>query len=90
MQNVENFYTKNKAEIGPRFEVIFDEDEVSLEVPEDGITLPNGWSLLPLVYPTKVRIWVVILIIIIYIYICNSYYTPAKDVSDLLHEAGVQ
>lgn len=65
MQNVENIYLKNKAEIGPRFEVIFDEDEVSLEIPEDGITLGNEWSLLPLVYPTKVRIWVVILILYI-------------------------
>ena len=55
VQKVEAFYSRKKAEIGPYLEVTFDGDEVSLDIPKEGITLPSGWSLLPLVYPTKVR-----------------------------------
>ena len=55
VQKVEAFYLKKKAEAGPYLEVTFDGDEVSLGIPKEGITLPSGWSLLPLVYPTKVR-----------------------------------
>ena len=43
------------AEPGPYLEVAFDRDEVALEVEEDGVTLDNGWSLVPLVCPTSVR-----------------------------------
>ena len=39
------------AETGPCLEVAFDSDEVALEVEEDGVTLDNGWSLVPLVLP---------------------------------------
>jgi len=52
---VEAFYLKKKAEAGPCLEKTFDGDAVSLEIPKEGTTLPSGWSLLPLVYPTKVR-----------------------------------
>ena len=52
---MEAFYSKKGAEAGPYLEVTFDGDEVSLEIPEDGINLLSGWSILPLVYPTKVR-----------------------------------
>ena len=55
-QKVEAFYSKKGAEAGPYLEVTFDGDEVSLDIPEDGLNLPSGWSLLPLVYPTKVRL----------------------------------
>ena len=52
---MKSFYLKEQgAEAGPYFEVMFDGDEVSLDIPEDGLTLHSGWSLLPLVYPTKV------------------------------------
>ena len=39
--------------------VAFDGDEVSLDIPEDGLTLCSGWSLFPLVYLTKVKIMAV-------------------------------
>ena len=48
------FYSELGAEAGPYLEVIFDGDEVSLDIPEDGITLPSGWSLRPLTYPSQV------------------------------------
>ena len=57
MQTVEEHYMGKGAEPGPYLEVAFDRDEVALEVEEDGVTLDNGWSLVPLVLPTSVRIW---------------------------------
>ena len=56
-QEVETFYSSKGAEGGPYLDVTFNGDEVSLNIPEDGITLPSGWSLLPLAYPTKVRVY---------------------------------
>ena len=54
-QKVKSFYIREQgAQAGPYLEVTFDGEEVSLEIPKEGITLPSGWSLLPLVYPTKV------------------------------------
>lgn len=55
-QKVDNFYSSKGAEVGPDFEVIFNGDEVFLEIPKNGITLQSGWTLLPLVYPTRVRV----------------------------------
>lgn len=53
-QKVEGFYSKLGAEAGAYFRMFFDGDEVSLDIPEEGILLPSGWSLTPLVYPLKV------------------------------------
>ena len=49
-----SFYLSQGAEIGPRLQVAFDGDEASLDIPKEGITLPSGWSLLPVIYPAKV------------------------------------
>ena len=54
-QEVEIFYTKLKAEAGPYLDVVFDNDEVVLEIPEEGKTLPSGWTLQSLFYPPRVR-----------------------------------
>lgn len=53
-QEVQSHYSKLGAEAGPIFAVIFYRDEVSLDIPREGIRLPSGWSLTPLKYPTKV------------------------------------
>lgn len=45
------------AEAGPSFDVVFNEETVSLDIPEKGITLPSGWSLTPLVYPARVMMY---------------------------------
>ena len=55
---MENVYSGKGAEVGPYLEVIFDGEEVSLDIPMEGISLPSGWSLRPLVYPTKVCVYV--------------------------------
>ena len=57
IQTVEEHYMVRGAETRPCLEVAFDSDEVALEVEEDGVTLDNGWSLVPLVLPTSVRKW---------------------------------
>ena len=53
-QVVENFYLQQGADVGPFFQVIFDSDEVSLDIPRER-TEHNGWFIIPLVYPPKVR-----------------------------------
>ena len=55
LQAVEKHYFGKGAETGPYLEVAFDRDEVAMEIEEDGVTLDNGWSLVPLVCPTSVR-----------------------------------
>ena len=55
LQALREFYSREEAEPGPYLEVAFDRDEVALEVEEDGVTLDNGWSLVPLFCPTSVR-----------------------------------
>ena len=54
-QEAERFYKTLKAEFGPFFDAIFDNDEVFLDIPREGTTLPSGWTILPLVYPPRVR-----------------------------------
>ena len=54
-QEVKRFYSGEGAEAGPYLEVDFEGEEVSLDIPEDGVKLESGWSLLPLAYPAKVR-----------------------------------
>ena len=36
---------------GPDQEVCFDEDEISLDIPLEGCTVQNGWTITPLAYP---------------------------------------
>ena len=48
-------YSGEGAEAGPYLEVDFEGEEVSLDIPEDGVMLESGWSVLPLAYPTRVR-----------------------------------
>ena len=53
-QEVKQIYSKQGAEAVPFLDVTFDGDEVSLDIPEEKITLPCGWSIEPLV-PPRVR-----------------------------------
>ena len=53
---MERFYSGKGAEVGPYLDVIIDKEGASLDIPMDGITLPSGWSLRPLVYPTKASV----------------------------------
>jgi len=53
---VESYYSNKGAEEDLRFLVNFDGDVVALDIPKDGIILPSGWSIQPMVYPTKVSL----------------------------------
>ena len=37
-----------------RFPFVFEGDKVTLEIPEAGIVLPNGWSIVPMAHPASV------------------------------------
>lgn len=36
---------------GPGFEVQFESDTIRLAIPEDGVSLQNGWEIIPLIPP---------------------------------------
>ena len=36
---------------GAGFEVQFEDEAISLEIPDDGVCLPNGWAITPLASP---------------------------------------
>ena len=56
-EKVKRFYLKEQgAGAGPYLGVVFDEDEISLDIPEDRLILHSGKSPLPLVYSTKIEI----------------------------------
>ena len=55
LQALREVYSGKRAETGPCLEVVFNKDEVGLEVEEDGVILDNGWSLVPLICPISVR-----------------------------------
>ena len=39
------------ATSGAGFEVQFEDEAISLAIPDDGVCLPNGWAIKPLVSP---------------------------------------
>ena len=41
----------SNATSGAGFEVQFEDEAISLEIPDDGVCLPNGWRIKPLVSP---------------------------------------
>ena len=47
-QHVESRYSGLTAEPGPDLEVEFEDEQISLSIPEDGI---NGWDIYPLIPP---------------------------------------
>ena len=51
VQGIEDNYSWLDAIYGPRFMVQFENDTISLAIPEDGVRLENGWTITPLVPP---------------------------------------
>lgn len=51
LQIVCDNYSSQQAECGPDQEVIFKEDEITLSIPDEGLTLQNGWTITPLMHP---------------------------------------
>ena len=51
VQAIEDNYSRLDAIAGPCFMVQFENDSISLEIPEDGVCLENGWTITPLIPP---------------------------------------
>ena len=37
--------------VGPDQEVMFEEEQISLDIPEEGLFLESGWRIIPHTYP---------------------------------------
>lgn len=53
LQEVKRIYTEEykEAEDGPKVIVTIPGDEIAVDIDDDGVSLPNGWSLEPLANP---------------------------------------
>ena len=48
---MKSHYTGKGVEAGPTLKMTFAGEEIKLDIPDVGITLPSGWSLQPLQHP---------------------------------------
>ena len=48
IQAADTEYSVAAVRVGPRQLVVFEEDEITLDLVEDGVVLENGWSITPL------------------------------------------
>ena len=55
MQTVKKYYSE-EAESCLCKTVVLDRDKVTLDIPEDGIRLDNGWSIVPMTHPASVSL----------------------------------
>jgi len=51
LQAVDSRYAGMAATVGPDQEVMFEDRKIALDIPEEGITLSNGWMITPLTHP---------------------------------------
>ena len=51
MQGIRLHYAGNQADQGPSVKVAMSGSHIKFEIPKEGIKLPSGWSLIPLVSP---------------------------------------
>ena len=51
LQAIDAKYTEVAARLGPDQEVIFEEEKITLDIPEEGIVLDSGWSITPHTHP---------------------------------------
>ena len=51
LQAVDAKYTKVAARVGPDQEVTFEQDQITLDIPKEGLVLENGWTIIPHIYP---------------------------------------
>ena len=56
LQRVKNYYLAEEAESSIRKTVVLDGENVTLNIPEDGIKLDNGWSIVPMTHPASVSL----------------------------------
>lgn len=51
LQAVNAEYAQANARMGPYQEVIFKEEMITLDIPEEGTVVNNGWTITPRTYP---------------------------------------
>ena len=51
LQVVDSRYAGMAARVGPDQEVMFEDRKITLDIPEEGITLSTGWMITPLTHP---------------------------------------
>ena len=51
LQAVHSKYAGMAARVGPDQEVMFQDRKITLDIPEEGITLTTGWMITPLTHP---------------------------------------
>lgn len=51
LQAIDAKYTKAAAIVGPDQEVIFEGEEITLDIPKEGVSLENGWTIIPYTHP---------------------------------------
>ena len=50
LQTVRERYSEALA--GPELDVIFEDEEIVLQVPNEGVTVDDNWTISPLAYPS--------------------------------------
>ena len=51
LQAIDTKYNKAAATEGPNQEVIFEEEQITLNIPKEGIVLGSGWTIIPHAHP---------------------------------------
>ena len=51
LQAVHSKYAGMAARVGPDQEVMFQDRKITLDIPEEGVTLTTGWMITPLTHP---------------------------------------
>ena len=51
MQAIDAKYAEIAARLGPDQEVMFEEEQITLDIPEEGLVLESGWTITPHTYP---------------------------------------
>ena len=51
LQAVDTNYTNAAAKAGPNQVVMFEEDEIKLDIAAEGVELKNGWTITPYTHP---------------------------------------
>ena len=51
LQAIHAKYTEVAARVGPDQEVMFENDQITLDIPKEGVALESGWTITPHTYP---------------------------------------
>ena len=51
LQAIDAKYAEVAARVGPDQEVMFEEEQITLDIPKKGLVLESGWTITPHTYP---------------------------------------